>query len=72
MHFRQLMLFYSQKGKKNLCPNSQKKKNNKKMCAVYGDGIVTDSTVRKQFTKFRNVNVDLEGIENSQNASCCV
>lgn len=52
--------------------SKQPKKNNKKMCAVYGDGIVTDSTVRKQFTKFRNVNVDLEGIEHSQNASCCV
>ena len=43
-HFQHSMLYYFKKGKKH--------KWNSKICAVYGDGAVTDWTCQKWFAKF--------------------
>jgi len=53
VHFRHLMLFYFWKGK-NVAQIA------KKICIVYGDSAVAESTVRKWFTRFRNGNFDWE------------
>jgi len=53
-----LMLFYFRKGK-NAAQTA------KKICIVYGDSAVAESTVRKWFTRFRNDNFDLENRERS-------
>jgi len=53
MHFRHLMLFYFRKGK-NAAQTA------KKICIVYGDSAVAESTIRKWFTRFKNGNFDLE------------
>ncbi|KAF6130886.1 hypothetical protein HJG60_007843 [Phyllostomus discolor] len=45
-HFRHIMLFYFKKGKKAT-------ETQKKICAVYGEGAVTDRTCQKWFAKFR-------------------
>ena len=44
-HFRHIMLFYFKKGKKAT-------ETQKKICAVYGEGAVTDRTCQKWFAKF--------------------
>ena len=44
-HFRHIMLYYFQKGK--TATEMQKK-----ICAVYGEGVVTDRTCQKWFAKF--------------------
>ena len=60
-HFQHIMLCYFKKGKNNW--------NAKKICAVYGEGAVTDWICRKQFAKFcatqvgRAVEVDSNQIE---------
>jgi len=58
VHFRHLMLFYFRKGK-NAAQTA------KKICIVYGDSAVAESTVLKWFTRFRNDNFDLEDRERS-------
>jgi len=58
VHSRHLMLFYFRKGK-NAAQTA------KKICIVYGDSAVAESTVRKWFTRFRNGNFDLENRERS-------
>ena len=45
-HFRPIMLYYFKKGKNTT-------EMQKKICAVYGDGSVTDQTRQKWFAKFR-------------------
>ena len=45
-HFWHIILYYFKKGKMQL-------KWKKKICAVYGDGAVTDQTCQKWFVKFR-------------------
>jgi len=50
------MLFYFWKGK-NAAQTA------KKICIVSGDSAVTESTIRKRFTRFRNGNFDLEDRE---------
>ena len=45
-HFRHIMLYYFKKGK-NVTETQ------KKICAVYGEGAVTDQTCQKWFAKFR-------------------
>ena len=44
-HFWHIMLYYFKKGKNNW--NAKKKK----ICAVYGEGAVTDQTHQKWFAK---------------------
>ena len=44
-HFRRIMLYYFKKGK-----NATEMQ--KKICAVYGEGAVTDRTCQKWFAKF--------------------
>ena len=43
-HFQHIMLCYFKKGKNNW--------NAKKICAVYGEGAVTDGTCQKWLAKF--------------------
>ena len=45
-HFLHIMLYYFKKGKKAT-------EMQKKVCAVYGEGAVTDRTCQKWFAKFR-------------------
>ena len=45
-HFLHIMLYYFKKGKSTT-------ETNKKICAVYGEGAVTDWTCQKWFAKFR-------------------
>ena len=45
-HFRHIMLYYFKKGKNAT-------ETHKKICAVYGEGAVTDRTCQKWFSKFR-------------------
>ena len=45
-HVRDIMLYYFKKGKNT----TEMKK--KKICAVYGEGAVTDRTCQKWFAKF--------------------
>ena len=45
-HFQHIMLYYFKKGK-----NATEMQ--KKICAVYGEGAVTDWTCQKWFAKFR-------------------
>ena len=47
-HFRHIMLYYFKKGK-----NTTETQKKKKVCAVYGEGAVTDRTCQKWFAKFR-------------------
>lgn len=54
MYSRHLMLFYIVNENKN---NEQTAKT---LCAVYGDGVVAESTVRKQLARFRSGKFDLE------------
>lgn len=51
-HFRHIMLFYFRKGK-------NASQTQKKICAVYGEDAVDDSTCRKWFRKFRENNCNL-------------
>ena len=44
-HFRHIKLYYFKKGKNAI-------EMQKKMCAVYGEGAVTDQTCPKWFVKF--------------------
>ncbi|KAG5325309.1 SETMR methyltransferase, partial [Pseudoatta argentina] len=52
VYFRYLMLFYFRK--KNAAQTA------KKICAIYGNGIVAESTARKWFARFKSGNFDLE------------
>ena len=45
-HFWHIMLYYFKKGKNAT-------ETHKKICAVYGEGAVTDRTCQKWFAKFR-------------------
>ena len=45
-HFQHIVLYYFKKGKNAT-------ETHRKICAVYGDGAVTDQTCQKWFTKFR-------------------
>ncbi|KAM0730355.1 Histone-lysine N-methyltransferase SETMAR [Formica fusca] len=58
VYFRHLMLFYFQKGKNAV-------QTAKKICAVYGNDAIAESTVRKWFARFRIGNFDLEDRERS-------
>lgn len=58
MHFRHLMLFNFRKGKNAI-------ETTKKICAVYGDGVVTYNSVCKWFAWFRSENFDLENQKRS-------
>ncbi|XP_023230347.1 histone-lysine N-methyltransferase SETMAR-like [Centruroides sculpturatus] len=51
-HFRHIMLFYFRKGK-------NASQTQKKICSVYGEGAIDDSTCRKWFRKFRESNFNL-------------
>ena len=44
-HFWYIMLYYFKKGKNTI-------ETQKKICAVYGEGAVTDRTCQKWFAKF--------------------
>ena len=44
-HFWHIMLYYFKKGKNTT-------ETQKKICAVYGEGVVTDQTCQKWFAKF--------------------
>ena len=44
-HFQHIMLYYFKKGKNAT-------ETQKKICAVYGEGAVTDRTCRKWFAEF--------------------
>ena len=44
-HFLHIMLYYFKKGKNTT-------ETQKKICAVYGEGVVTDQTCYKWFAKF--------------------
>ena len=46
-HFGYIMLYNFKKGK-----NATKMQKKKKICAVYGEGAVTDKTCQKRFVKF--------------------
>lgn len=40
-------------------------KQNKKICAAFGDDIITEITICKQFPRFRSENFDLEECKHS-------
>ena len=46
-HFQYIMLYYFKKDK-----NATEMQKKKKICAVYGEGAVTDQTCQKWFAKF--------------------
>ena len=46
-HFGYIMLYNFKKGK-----NATKMQKKKKICAVYGEGAVTDQICQKRFVKF--------------------
>ena len=52
-HFWHIMLYYSKKGKMQL-------KHTKKICAVYGEGAVTDQMCQKWFGKFHSGDFSLD------------
>ena len=52
-HFQHIMLYYFKKGKSAT-------EMQKKICAVYGEGAVTDQTCQKWFVKFHAVNFLLD------------
>ena len=54
-HFWHIMLYYFKKGKKAT-------EMQKKTCAVYGKGAVTDQTCRKWFGKFHAGNFSLADV----------
>lgn len=56
IHFRHLMIFYFRKGK-----SAAQTVN--KICSVYGDDAVGESTVRKWFARFRTGNFELEDVK---------
>ena len=58
IHFRHLMIFYFRKGK-----SAAQTVN--KICSVYGDDALGESTVRKWFARFRIGNFDLEDAKRS-------
>ena len=58
VHFRHLMLFFYRKGK-NVTQAANE------ICAVYGEGAVTDRTVRKWFTRFKAGDFSLKFQERS-------
>lgn len=58
IHFRHIMLFYFRKGK-----SAAQTVN--KICSVYGDDAVGESTVRKWFARFRTGNFELEDAKRS-------
>ena len=49
-HFWCIVLYYFKKGE-NTAENAKKKK----ICAVYGEGAVTDQTCQKWFVKFLDI-----------------
>jgi len=54
VHFRHLMFLF---------PERKNAQTAKKICIVYRDNAVVESTVRKWFTPFRNGSFDLEDRE---------
>ena len=52
-HFLHIMLYYFKKGKNAT-------ETHKKICAVYGEGAVTDRTCQKWFAKFRAADFSLD------------
>ena len=52
-HFWHIMLYYFKKGKNTTATQ-------KKICAVYGEGAVTDPTCQKWFAKFRTGDFSLD------------
>lgn len=56
IHFRHLMLFYFRKSKNAVQAT-------KKICNIYGDNAVAESTVRKWFARFKNGDFNLEDQE---------
>ena len=53
LHFQHIMLYYFKKGK-----NATEM--HKKICAVYGEGAVTDQTCQKWFAEFRAADFSLD------------
>ena len=56
--FQQIMLYYFKKGK-------NKTETQKKICAVYGEGAVTDHTCQKWFVKFHAGDFSLDNAPRS-------
>ena len=54
-HFWHIVLYYFKKGK-----NASETQTKKKICAVYGEGAVTDGMCQKWFGKFWAGDVSLE------------
>ena len=57
-HFQHIMFYYFKKGK-----NTTERQ--KKICAVYGEGAVTDRTCQKWFAKFRAGDFSLDDVPRS-------
>ena len=57
-HFQHIMFYYFKKGK-----NTTERQ--KKICAVYGEGAVTDQTCQKWFAKFRAGDFSLDDVPRS-------
>ena len=57
-HFQHIMFYYFKKGKNET-------ETHKKICAVYGEGAVTDRTCQKWFAKFRAGDFSLDGASRS-------
>ena len=53
-HFQHIMLYYLKKGK------TATETHTKKICAVCGEGAVTDQTCQKWFVKFRGEDFSLD------------
>ena len=49
-HFQHIMFYYLKKVKTQL-------KRNKKICAVYGEGAMTDQMCQKWFAKFGTIDI---------------
>ena len=54
-HFQHIMLYYFKKGK------NATETHTKKMCAVHGEGAVTDRTCQKWFAKFHAGDLSPDG-----------
>ena len=58
-HFQHIMLYYFKK-----CKNATETQ--KKFCAVYGEGAVTDRTCQNWFAKFRAGDFSLDDVPQSE------
>ena len=63
-HFRHLLFFAFHRGQK-----AAKAARNRNICMVHGEGVISESTARKRFAKFKNGNFDIDNMSHSGRSS---